>query len=598
MAKNTLSPEEEAKVLGYVNDFVSDVEAATSRLRRTWLTLYKNYRIFQMEGKQSWQSNLWIPKTFTAIEQIASRTTAHNPKFDLVALQSSSLQFFTSNQEEIDEAIATNKEAELNPALTPVEVPEADVMSSRDVLSAYLSWAFTEKKLKKLIRLWDKGRLIYGSYHVKVDIDVLTESREREEERDGETVTIKEDVFKNVLPEINTIDIFDFLIHPLEANGIDAAYAVGHKRDEAKISEFDEETYFNLDKIDPSRSKDDTFSEELQKDQVVANEVQKRIDPNSFTAIEVWGRLSLTGEQEDEKEYIITVANGQQVIRFEENKHTDSQGKTIRPFVAMHDQPVPGEYYAIGEAEPIMSLQKEMNDLRNTRADFNMSVLYPEWLVRNESGINPTQLVHKPNNIILTDDLDAIRPVPKDNVPISSYNEENALNVDIQDTTSTTNFAQPGATSAFTDTASGAAMRQQEQNTRMKLKIEYLDDAVSELGRKILLFAKDSIEDSIEIPNEDEFITVFKDNFKQMAQGFSPVVVSGSMAADTPEERRNEAIARGNISVQYFDKGVPVNLTEEYKNVMEKFGVEDTSKLLIDQPAAAPAAAPAAQPII
>ena len=64
-------------------------------------------------------------------------------------------------------------------------------------------------------------------------------------------------------------------------------------------------------------------------------------------------------------------------VRFEENELTDANGKTIRPFVAMHDQPVPDEYYAIGDAEPIMSLQDEMDHLRNLRQDFNNSGSLP-----------------------------------------------------------------------------------------------------------------------------------------------------------------------------------------------------------------------------
>ena len=278
---------------------------------------------------------------------------------------------------------------------------------------------------------------------------------------------------------------------------------------------------------------------------------------------------------------ILTTVDDKILIRYEENPVKDIRGNPERPFVAMHDQPVPGEYYAIGEAEPIMSLQEEINHLRNTRSDFNNSVLYPEWIVKKGSGVNPFQLVHKPNNIILANSMDDVQPLKKDSVPQSSYNEEDSINRDIQDTTSTTNFAQPGSTSAFTDTASGASMRQSEQNTRMQLKIEYLDDAVSRLGRKILLYAAHYAEDSIEVPDEDDFIKIYKSTFKKIAQGFNPVVVTGSMAADTPSERRNEAIARGNISQQYFQLGVPIDMTKEYLNIMkEGFNVKDEESLL------------------
>ena len=578
------SPEEQSKIVGHVNHFVSDVASANTRLRKLWLQLYRNYRIFVAQGKKSWQSKLWIPKTFTIIEQIASRTTAHNPKFTLTALQASALQFFTSNQKEIDEALATNKEAEEDQGVVPVQVPDAKITSSRDVLNAYLSYVFTEKKLKQKIRLWDKGRLIYGTYHVKIDVDILTETRIKNEKNEaGDTVEIEEEVFKNVLPDINTVDVFDFIIHPRETN-LDTAYAIGHKRDEVSIGELDEDTYFNLDKIDPSKRSTPVFTEETSKRNVISQDSQQKINPESFQIIEYWGKYSLTGKMEDQKEYIISIVDGALLVRFEENLVRDANGEVVRPFVAMHDQPVPGEYFAIGEAESIMSLQDEINHIRNLRVDFNNSVLYPEWIIRKGSGINPFQLIHKPNNIIQADNIADIQPLQKDVVPNSGYREEDFLNRDFQDTTSTTNFAQPGATSAFTDTATGAKQRQQEQNTRMRLKIEYLDDAISELGRKILIYAADAIEDAIEVPDGDDFIGIYKETFKKLAKGFSPQVVSGSMAADTPSEKRNEAIARGNISLQYAQAGVPVNLTEEFKNIMENgFDVKDPNSLIQEQ---------------
>ena len=590
MASTHLTADQQAKVVGYVTEFKTDIISTTQQIRDTWLKLYKNYRIFKARDKKAWQSKLWIPKTFTAIEQIASRTTAHNPKFNLKALQSSALQWFTANQTEIDEALATNAEASENQAVLPVDLPEPQVKSSRDILEAYLIYVFTEQKLKQKIRMWDKGRLIYGTYHVKISTDVLTEKKVTKKKNEkGESVEIEEEIFKNILPDIQTIDAFDFLIHPFE-NSLDEAPGVIHKNDTAKISELDDETYFNLDLLDNQRSATsdcDFSSQEIQKRSVIANDIQKKVDKNKFCANEYHGVYSLTDDPKDSKEYIITVVDDKLLIRFEEMTLTDQNNNPVRPFVAMHDQRVPGEYNAIGEAEPIMSLQDEMNSLRNQRQDYNNSALYPEWMVVKNSGINPFQLVHKPNNIIQVAALTDLAPVPKDNVPQSGYREEEALNRDIQETTGTTNFSQPGASSAFTDTATGAAIRQEEQNTRIKLKVENLDDAVSELGRKILLIVSNELEDNIEIPDEDNFHTVYKEAFQKMAEGFSPQVVSGSMAADTPSERRNEAIARGNIGIQYAQMGVPVKLDEEFKNIMaEGFNVKQVDSLLGEAPVA------------
>lgn len=584
--KNPLNPTEEQAVVAHLVRHKTEIETATKRLRSLWLELYKNYRIFKASNKKDWQSKVWVPKTFTVIETIASRTTAHNPKFTLRALQSSALEFFTSNQKEIDEAIASGKEAELDIKKVPKPMPEPKVTSAQDILEAYLTHVFTENKLKHKIRLWDKGRLTYGSYHIKIDPNIITTKRLRKEEDEKEEREIEEEVFKSILPNVYTIDVFDFYIHPLEEN-LDTAYAVGHKRDEVTINELDEDTYFNQEKVEELCGNSvmvDSVSEKLSKDTMVTQNATKKIKKDSFGLYEYWGKYSLTGNPEDEKEYIISMVDNAVVVRFEENTNEDANGNPVRPFVAMHDQPVPGEYYAIGEAEPIMSLQEELNSLRNTRGDYNNSVLYPEWVVRKNSGINPFQLVHKPNNIIQANEMSDIQSLQKSAVPQSGYQEEEIINRDIQDVSATTNYAQPGATSAFTDTVTGASMRTKEQSTRMQLKIEYLDDAVAELGRKILLIAAHNVQGDLEIPKgENEFLTIYSEAFKKMARGFSPQVVTGSMAADTPSEKRNEAIARGNISMQYAQAGVPVNLANEYKNIMESgFNVKDMDSLLGD----------------
>lgn len=588
--KNPITPEQEGKILKHVTDFKQDILTANVRLRKVWLELYKNYRLFKSEDKKDWQAKLWIPKTFTVIEQIASRTTAHNPKFELIALQASALEFFTTNQAAIDEAIASEEAAKVDISKVPKERPEPNVINSKDVLNAYLTYVFRERKLKGKIRLWDKGRLTYGTYHVKIDPGVITRKRkyENSDEEKQEDIEVEEDVFSNILPDINTIDVFDLLIHPLETD-LDSAYGIIHHRDEVDFNELDDETYFNLSELKTllnGSSVSSEVPEKTTKDNRIAQNSTKKINKRGFSTDEYWGRFSLTGELEDEKEYIMTVADNKKVIRFEENKWEDPTGCYVRPFVAMHDQPVPGEYYAIGEAEPIMSLQEEINHLRNTRMDFNNSNLFPEWIVKKGSSINPFQLVHKPNNIIMADDPNDLRTVEKPQIPQSGYQEEDIINRDIQDVSATTNYSQPGASSAYTDTVSGASMRTQEQSTRMRLKIEYLDDAVAELGRKILLIASHEIQGNISIPNnkdEDSFIHIYKEAFQKMARNFSPQVITGSMAADTPSEKRNEAIARGNISMQYAQAGVPVNLPNEYKNIMEAgFNVKDIDSLMGD----------------
>jgi len=97
---------------------------------------------------------------------------------------------------------------------------------------------------------------------------------------------------------------------------------------------------------------------------------------------------------------------------------------------------------------------------------------------------------------------------------------------------------------------------------------------------------------SVEEDGEQTFLGIYKDHFKKMAPLFRPVVVSGSTSADTPTEKRNDAIAKGNIAQTFAAAGVPVDLKFFFEDIMrDGFNITQTEQLFT-QPDAAPGGLP------
>jgi hypothetical protein len=188
---------------------------------------------------------------------------------------------------------------------------------------------------------------------------------------------------------------------------------------------------------------------------------------------EYWGLHDPKGNGEFE-EYIIVVANGDVLIREEENFYDYK----FKPFVACPNYVRENEFYGIPETTAVRSLIKEANTIRNARLDnINLSV-NPMWIADRAAGINAKQLFARPNGIVWSNDINGIKPLPPLDPSIGSREEMAFIQNDIQNATALVNAAPVASTlgKQFGRSATGVNFIQSFSSSRLGLKARLLSD--------------------------------------------------------------------------------------------------------------------------
>lgn len=194
--------------------------------------------------------------------------------------------------------------------------------------------------------------------------------------------------------------------------------------------------------------------------------------------IEIWEYWGLWDPKGDGKfqQYIITLAHGDVVIRADRNFYNYK----FKPFVASVNYPRDGEFYGIPELLAVRSLIKEANQLRNARLDnVNLSV-NPMWLVDRAAGVPVKSLFSRPNGIVLTDDMNGIKPLQVQDPSIGSLRESQDIQQDIQTASasigSAPQLSQLGKT--FGRSATGVEFINNIASSRIGLKARLLSNLV------------------------------------------------------------------------------------------------------------------------
>ncbi len=541
------SKEIQKQAVDFVVKKAGDWTSMTNQMRDKWLGFYELYRNFETRGRQPWQSKLFIPKCFEVIEKIAPRLTAHDPKFVAIPKKAGATKYIT-------------------------------------VLQDYLQFVWEEERIQPKIRDWVKSMLIYGTAFVKVGWKQRTKTETKTEsiEFEGENVfaEVEEETLIDEIPTLELVDIFDILLDPRETS-IQDGMGIIHKNDSILKADLDKDIYFNIDEIKDVREID---SEKKQK--YADRGIMDTSNEDYVTIKEYWGLFEENGEW---KEKVITIANENTLIRYEDNPFiTPERPQGLRPFEAIFDQPVPGEFYAIGEVEPLVSLQTEVNTLRNQRMDNVNLGINQLWRVDPDAGINPTQVISRPGQLIFARQGE-IEPMFNRDVPVSAYSEESAINRDIQTTSGTIDFTQEGGSQGFTNTATGERIRANEANSRYQYKLTNVELGIAAVGKMMLYITSVFGDENVIIRSMTdegaEFNQINPVVFNSAAEGVEVTVDAGSTGFDTLEDKRNNAIALGNISLQYANAGVPVNLAKNFTEILKFFpGVKNPSEHINQQP--------------
>lgn len=331
----------------------------------------------------------------------------------------------------------------------------------------------------------------------------------------GMSVQMKEPVIEVLFdgPDLEIVPIYDFFPDWTVKRPGDVASMRGcvHRTFKTLASLKNNPLYKNVDELEYSvgvKGADawsrpyysDAYKDEF--DRLNDNEQGVKEEGN----IEIWEYWGLFDPKDDGnfEEYIIVIANGDVVLRCETNFYDYK----FKPFVACPNYMRESEFYGIPELMAVRSLIKEANTLRNARLDnINLSV-NPMWIADRSAGINTKSLFSRPNGVIWTNDVNAIRPLPPMDPSIGSREEMAFIQNDIQNATAMVNAAPVASNlgKQFGRSATGVNFIQSFASSRISLKARMLGELYFKQVAKIMLLT------NRQFVTEDKWVRVMDPN--------------------------------------------------------------------------------------
>lgn len=541
------TPEEDVqeRAISTVKNYVTLCRQLTGNMRTNWLRWYRMVRKFRDDDVSTF-NRVFLPLGWETVERIAPRMTAHDPRFEIIPMVN-------------------------------------EVVPLTELTSNFLMWMWDMRSSRRTVRQWAKGALTYGTAAVKLDMFSFSRKEKVSEEVVGESADGSGEEVKETIEEVEIarvpgfdyVDIFSIDVDPRYPEW-DQAPAIVYTSDTMRFTDLlkDKDKYFNLDKVEEGGTKtegkfshDTDRNNKLQARDIPAStkavKKDKEVDLNNLIVREYYGVFSEDGTPENEGEYLITMVNDAFVIRLEKNPYaTDANVDGVRPFVSLVDHDVPGESYGVGEIEPTESMQIGANKVRNQRLDNVDLKNNSMFLVDNNAGINPKQLVASPGRVVYTDDMNGLKPLPVAEIAQAAYAEEDRFMRDYQQATGVIDPTDRGPQGGQINTATGQKIQERESSSRFQLKIDNLESSLAVMGRKMLLMMHACMDEDVTfrstnpVTGEQKFIKFPKKRLEEVMNGTQVRVRGGSTVSDDFEERRNDALAQYNLAKAAKAEGI------------------------------------------
>ncbi len=278
-----------------------------------------------------------------------------------------------------------------------------------------------------------------------------------------------------------------------------------------------------------------------------------------------------------DKDNIITIGARKELLKKEKNPFGG-----LLPFIMARYIPVQHELYGIGIPEISESLQEELNTVRNQRMD-NVNLVINRMFIANKyADIDLDSLISYPGNVILTNDINAIKALDTRDVTKSAYAEEEIIKRDIDNCTGEWEYGR-GAPPQRRETATGIVRLQQASNIRFDTVVKMLEFTVLRNIAKMFLWLDYNFlspKDFAKIVGEEEFIQLggmqfygsdIEDILKQYH--FQPM---GSSTTAVKEVRVQQVMQ----AFQLFNQDPSINQMELRKMVLDVLDIKNVNRLL------------------
>ncbi len=377
------------------------------------------------EAAHAWKSNLCIPLIFGAIEVIVPRAISNNPTM-------------------------TVKPKKAEGAAAAMQIKELLEQQQLDI--------DYDLKLEPTVRRGFK----HGLGVQKISWKHTTRKVVRESKRSilpGNKAELREIVTFDG-PDVEDVDIFDFFWDPSARSVETARYLI-------------QRTWRDIGYIKQKVESEDWLPLDLEEVQKTRGSADTSFTTDPFLPSGVAASDMRAGRDHEvleyhDREHVYTILNRQFVAVHDITPfyHREMPFQIFRP--TLHE----GQFVGIGEIEPIKHLQYELNTLRSQRRD-NAAVVIDRVFAYQEGMLDPSMLQRGPGVAIATigDPRETIFPIPVEDLPSSSYREEDAIKADFDRATGIDDSVA-GASSG--DTATGTQLVQAAANVRISHKTKRL----------------------------------------------------------------------------------------------------------------------------
>lgn len=373
---------------------------------------------------------------------------------------------------------------------------------------------------------------------------------------------------QNVLedkPEFVNIDIFDFYPQPYKKY-IDKMDGMFHVYDMPVDVLMDRQNsgvgYQGVEQIVSTSM--GTKEEEAQSTKDAEVGKIRNFQPDRKTALiyQYWGKIPVQerievgagGSYTRYREGFVEIANRKFIIRQGDNPYkTKFNPDGIRPFIVAKDYTDPyGDFWGIGEIQPIKDIQYEANELECGKVDNLKLIMNQMWLVGTNAGVDLDTLVSSPGNVVIADDTSQVKNMPAKELPASISQQQERYEQLIQMINGVSDYSRGTNAPGMSDTVGGITSLIEEANMRFAHKIKCLQmTTIKSFATKLFMLNKifiKGIELPVRLQNEAGYrwSMVRPDNLKGMYD-FKPVsiaMIGNKLAKQNTRIRLLEVLAK------------------------------------------------------
>jgi hypothetical protein len=403
-----------------------EAERARADWEDIWIRAYQLYRSFveELDEEDADRANLFIPRTWAQVETIVPRVVAtmlaRRPWVEVRGVEPGDEEAAYLNAWLIDHQFERQ-----TMFLTLLDLVREAVIAGTAI--GHLSWRYEARRMRR--RVW---RPIVSE--TGVDLTRLLGAPMTPQEIEQERIVWDEPyLYHDHLldhypsPEGKDIDEIPWIIRRSWVS-LDDLVAANRAMEALGVGP----VYQRLGELEQTAPPEEDLAQE---------EIRSAIGMSGVVPIQGRRRtIELLARWENDR--LVVVANRTVTIRDAESVFWHGR----KPFVRLQAYRIPHEYYGVGIPEVIQYLQEEVNARHNQRLDAATLALNPLAVISRGAGVRARDLVMRPGGILWVDALDDVNKLVQfirgPEIPASAYQEEAALNQEMDAATGASEFAR------------------------------------------------------------------------------------------------------------------------------------------------------------